>query len=147
MSAAERAIANAIPLEAKKDGLAQRQSGDWVLRLVVQAADMDSRLTNAPMGTRYQVALVEIDENEEPKARMDWRDLQPTAQAGIRCQESRFRDFLAVEHGFVTKDAEEAAIVVRQICGVESRKDLSIKHKARALWHQLDAAFLQWGGR
>lgn len=160
MSVAERAVTNAIPLEVKKDGLQQRQNGDWVLRLVVQAADMDPRLTNAAMGTRYQAALVEVGDDEEPKGRvdwstiqsaaksakerMDWRGMQPTAQAGIRCADQRFRDFLAVEHGFNTNDAEQAAVVVRQLCGVESRKDLSIKHKARSLWHQLDTQYREW---
>jgi len=147
MSVAERAVTNAIPLEVKKDGLAQRQSGDWVLRLVVQAADMDPRLTNAAMGTRYQAALVEIGDDEQPKGKMDWRELQPAAQAGIRCAEARFRDFLAVEHGFNTKDADEAAIVVRQLCGVASRSELSANHKARVRWHNIDAQYLQWGGR
>lgn len=144
MNIAERAVASAIPLEVKKDALRQTQSGEWKVTFTVQAADMDPRLTSAPMGTRYQLAMVEIGDNEEPKGRTDWRDLQPTAQAGIRCQEPRFRDFLAVEYGFVTNTDEEAAVVVRQICGVESRKDLSIKHKARTLWRQLDSRYLGW---
>lgn len=149
MSAAEKAVANAIPLEVKKDGLQQRQNGDWVLRLVVQAADMDPRLTNAAMGTRFQAALVEVGEDEQPiehakKERLEWREVQPAAQAGIRCAESRFRDFLAVEHGFSTNSADEAAIVVRQLCRVDSRSELSSNHKARALWFQIDSAYREW---
>lgn len=147
MSAAERAIANAIPLEVKKDGLQQRQNGDWVLRLVVQAADMDPRLTNAAMGTRYQAALVEVGDDEQPKGRTDWRELQPAAQAGIRCADKRFQDYLAVEYGFDGETAEQAAETVRSICGVKSRSELSSNHKARVIWHQLDAAYLQWGGQ
>jgi hypothetical protein len=146
MSAADRAVANAIPLEVKKDGLQQRQNGDWVLRLVVQAADMDPRLTNAAMGTRFQAALVEVGDDELPKERgkLDWRDVQPAAQAGIRCAEPRFRDYLAVEHGFSTQTAEQAAIVVRQLCKVESRSELSSNHKARALWHSIDSGYREW---
>lgn len=149
MSAAERAIANAIPIEVKKDGLQQRQNGDWVLRLVIQAADMDPRLTNAAMGTRFQAALVEIGDDEQPKekGKLDWREVQPAAQAGIRCAEPRFRDYLAVEHGINTKTAQEAAEAVRNLCGVNSRAMLGVNHKARALWHQLDSGYLQWGGR
>lgn len=147
MSAAEKARANAIPLEVKKDGLQQRQSGDWVLRLVVQAADMDPRLIKASMGTRFQAALVEVGEDEQPverKGRLDWREVQPAAQAGIRCAEPRFRDYLAVEHGFNTNTPEEAAIVVRQLCNVLSRSELSTNHKARTLWHQIDSAYREW---
>jgi hypothetical protein len=149
MSAAERAVANAIPIEVKKDGLQQRQNGDWVLRLTVHAADMDPRVTSAPMGTRYQAVLVEIGDDEQPKerGRLDWREVQPAAQAGIRCAEPRFRDYLAVEHGIDTKTAQEAAEAVRTLCGVNSRAQLGVNHKARMLWHQIDAAYLQWGGR
>ncbi len=148
MSAAERAVANAIPIEVKKDGLQQRQNGDWVLRLTVQAADMDQRVTSAPMGTRYQAVLVEIGDNEQPveqpKGELDWREVQPAAQAGIRCAEPRFRDYLAVEHGIATKTAQEAAEAVRTLCGVNSRAQLGVNHRARALWHQIDASYRQW---
>jgi hypothetical protein len=148
MSAAERAVANAIPIEVKKDGLQQRQNGDWVLRLVVQAADMDQRVTTAPMGTRYQAVLVEVNDDEtpkeQPKGKLDWRDVQPAAQAGIRCAEPRFRDYLAVEHGINTKTAQEAAEAVRNLCGVNSRAMLGVNHKARTLWHQLDSGYRDW---
>lgn len=147
MSAADTAVANAIPLEVKKDGLQQRQNGDWVLRLVVQAADMDPRLTNAAMGTRFQAALVEIGDDELPKekkGKLDWREVQPAAQCGIRCNDLRFREYLSVEHGFKTANSEEAAAVVRQICRVESRKEFSTSHKARTLWHQLDSQYREW---
>ena len=148
MTAAERAIANAIPIEVKKDGLQQRQNGDWVLRLTVQAADMDQRVTSAPMGTRYQAVLVEVNDDEQPKeqpkGKLDWRDVQPAAQAGIRCAEPRFRDYLAVEHGINTKTAQEAAEAVRTLCGVNSRAMLGVNHKARTLWHQLDSGYREW---
>lgn len=148
MSAAERAIANAIPIEVKKDGLQQRQNGDWVLRLVVQAADMDQRVTAAPMGTRYQAVLVEVGDDElpkeQPKGKLDWREVQPAAQAGIRCAEPRFRDYLAVEHGINTKTAQEAAEAVRTLCGVNSRAQLGVNHKARALWHSIDSGYREW---
>lgn len=148
MSAAEKAVANAIPLEVKKDGLQQRQNGDWVLRLVVQAADMDPRLTNAAMGTRFQAALVEVGDDElpkeQPKKAMDWREVQPTAQAGIRCADPRFRDYLAVEYGIETNTPEDAAKALRKITNVNSRTEFSTNPKARVLWHQLDSAYRDW---
>ncbi|MEH2501201.1 hypothetical protein V1290_000012 [Bradyrhizobium sp. AZCC 1578] len=148
MSAAERALVNAIPLELKKDAMRQTQSGDWKITFTVQAADMDQRLTSAAMGTRFQAALVEIGDDElpkeQPKGKLDWRDVQPAAQAGIRCAEPRFRDYLAVEHGIDTKTAQEAAEAVRKLCGVNSRSQLGVNHKARMLWHQIDAAYREW---
>jgi hypothetical protein len=144
MSVAQRAVANAIPLEIKKDAMRQTQSGDWKITFTVQAADMDQRLTSAAMGTRFQAALVEIGDDEQPKGRLDWRDVQPAAQAGIRCAEPRFRDFLAVEYGKNTNDEKEAAEVVRAMCHVASRADFSTNHKARVLWTQLDNQYREW---
>jgi hypothetical protein len=170
MTPADLARQNAIPLEVKKDGLQQRQNGDWVLRFVVQAADMDQRLTSAPMGTRFQVVLVEIDDSEMPVSpaakeniatpqpapdkppaaakRMDWRELQPAAQAGIRCDDPVFWKFLHVEHCFpespIIQNKEVAAHVIRTICNVQSRSELGTNHKARVLWKQLDDQFQAW---
>lgn len=145
MKIADVARQNAIPLEVKKDGLQQRQNGDWVLRLVIQAADMDQRLTNAAMGTRFMAALVEVGDDEQPKPnKMDWREMTPASQAAIRCGDQQFRKYLAAEHGLETKDKEEAATAVRNLCGVASRMELATNHKARALWHSIDSSYRDW---
>lgn len=147
MSAAERAIANAIAFECKKDALRQTQSGEWKMTLTLQAADMDQRVTTAPMGTRYQAVLVEVNDDETPKetkGKLDWREVQPAAQAGIRCAEPRFRDFIAVEYGMDTKTAQEAAEAVRNICGVNSRSEFSTNQRKRVIWHQLDSKYRDW---
>lgn len=144
MNIHEIARANAIALEVKKDGLAQRQSGDWVLRLVVQAADMDPRITNAAMGTRFQAALVEVGDDELPKQRTDWREVQPAAQAGIRCADEQFRKYLRSIHGESANTPDEAAEAIRSMCNIKSRSELSTNHKARALWHSIDNAYREW---
>jgi hypothetical protein len=148
MSASERAVANAIPLEIKKDAMRQTQSGDWKITFTVQAADMDQRLTSAAMGTRFQAALVEINDNEmpveQPKGKLDWRELQPAAQAGIRCNEPRFWQFLWEEQGMSVSDSEEAADAVRRMCSIQSRAELSTNQKARVFWTQLDEAYRSW---
>lgn len=146
MSAAAKAVANAIPLELKKDAMRQTQSGDWKITFTVQAADMDQRLTSAAMGARFQAALVEIGDDELPKEKkqMDWRDVQPAAQAGIRCNEPRFRDYLAIEYGKTTNTPEDAAKALREISNVNSRAEFSTNPKARVFWHQLDSAYRDW---
>ena len=144
MKIADIARQSAIPLEVKKDGLQQRQNGDWVLRLVVQAADMDPRITNAAMGTRFQAALVEVGDDELPKQRTDWREVQPAAQAGIRCADEQFRKYLRSEHGESASNPDEAAEAIRKMCNIVSRSELSTNHKARALWHSIDSSYREW---
>lgn len=146
MSAAARAVANAIPIEMKKDAMRQTQSGDWKITFTVQAADMDQRLTGAAMGTRFQAALVEVGDDEQPKerGRLDWREVQPAAQAGIRCNEPRFWQFLCDKQGLQTDSKDDAEENVRRMCGVKSRSEFATNHKARVLWNQLDAAYREW---
>jgi len=160
------ATANAIPLEIKKDGLQQRQNGDWVMRVVIQASDMDPRLTNAPMGTRFVAALVEINEQELPVqgqprqeapakpqavpdkppsgAKRPYRDLPKPQQAGMRCAEAAFVAFLKEERPRDWAEAPNAVDCVRLICEVGSRAELATNHAAGVIWHQLDSQYLAW---
>ncbi len=148
MTPSELARQNAIPLELKKDGLFQRQSGDWVLRFVVQATDMNEQIMKAAMGTRYQAALVEIGDDEQPakeqpapephSGRVGWKDMQPAAQCAIRLNDPVFMAFLR-ERYEVANEKE-----LKEYLGVRSKTELSTKHLKRVIWHQLDQQFLAW---
>lgn len=88
-------------------------------------------------------------ELDKPQARakhekMNWREVQPAAQAGIRCAEPMFRTFLREVKKYGHCDEEDAAVAVRDICGVSSRAELSSKHAARMIWKQLDDEFQAW---
>jgi hypothetical protein len=152
MNEAERATANAISFEAKKDGLVQRNSGDWRVSFTVQGIDMNPILTAAPMGTRFACVLVEINDDETPvdhrvEDRDKWRDLGPTRQAGIRCKEPMFWSFLREElHFDRVMNEGAAAVAVRHHCGVESRRDLEKvgNSEARLKWYGLDNGFQAW---
>jgi hypothetical protein len=41
-------------------------------------------------------------------------------------------------------NADEAANIVRFLCGVKSRSELGSNHKARVIWKQLDGLFQAW---
>jgi hypothetical protein len=149
---ARRANANAISLEVKKDGLQQRQSGDWMLRFVAAGIDMDQRLLKAPMGTRFACVLVEINDDESPvdhkaQERDKWRELGPVKQAGIRCKEPAFWSFLKEELHFPNIwNEERAAACVREHCGVVSRSEFGkVTNTAQRLaWYDLDNAYQAW---
>jgi len=175
MTIADHARNQAISLEAKKDALAQRQNGDWKVSFTVQGIDMDTRLTQAPMGTRYAVVLVEIGDDEQPvnrkeampnhptkpavdarpqpiqpqagakREKMDWREVQPAAQAALRCDQPAFQAFLREEQGYINViDKDSAADALRHLCLVKSRSEFSTDHRKRVLWKQLDDQFSAW---
>ncbi len=167
MTPAEIARNNAISMEVKKNSLHQMQNGDWRVSFTVQGTDMDYRLIGAAMGTRFMAVLVEIGDDElpvqhqpaketkktsgEPRppapravAKRDWRDLSPAEQAGMRCAQAPFRAFMSEECGFTTDDPDSAAVVVRQLCRVESRRELNTSKDARLRWQSLDDQFQAW---
>lgn len=174
MTIADQARNLAISLEAKKDTLSQRQSNDWKVSFTIQAVDMDPRFTQAPMGTRYAMVLVEIGDDELPvkrkeamlnqtpnnrehnarpeptsspaRAKRDWRDIHPSQQAGIRCEEPIFAAFLKENYSDEWHEAPDAPDCVRLICAVESRALLN-EGAPRVIWHQLDSQFQAWQAR
>lgn len=152
MNHAAKARANAIQIEVKKDGLSQKQSGDWSLRLTLKATEPDvDRLIDARMGTRFACVLVEVNDDETPvdhKAmeRDKWRDLGPAKQAGIRCKEPMFWAFLREYMHYACEGEDDAATAVRDHCKIDSRSELSKpgRSNARIQWYALDNAYQGW---
>jgi hypothetical protein len=102
------------------------------------------------MGTRFVAVLVELNDDETPVdraaiARDKWREKAPAQQAGIRCTDPVFWAFLE-ERGCVANNHDEAASVVRELCGVASRGDFNKPgfNLARTKWYDLDFAFQAW---
>jgi hypothetical protein len=65
-------------------------------------------------------------------------------QAVMRCKEPLFWRFLNTQTVQPVEDETDAAWVVRQLCGVESRSGLNTDPNAAALWRGLDAKFQAW---
>lgn len=148
---------------AKK--ISYRQSKDGiVVSFLVHHAEMPDKLAVADLGTSYMLALVEIDDNDQPKAAQE-RALAPVPEplparvaavqrAGYLCKDKRFQQFLKEEFAggwklfdgrSVTGMDEETAIkFVRWRCGVKSRSEIKDNTEAHARWQELDAAYQAW---
>jgi len=175
MTPADLAKHSAISFECKKDRSFQKQNGDWRISIIVQAVDMDQRLTMALPGTRYMAVLVEIGADEMPvqesevmpnsgnlpkhnaqpqsdqpqpagaKRRQPWETLLPQQQAAMRSGEAAFTVFLKESYPDEWHETTDANECLKLICGVASKRDLELNHAARVLWHQLDSHFVAWG--
>jgi hypothetical protein len=71
-----------------------------------------------------------------PAPKRRWEQLSPTEQAGIRCADPEFQRWLCVA------DADLAAMVVRQKCGVDTRAGLNTNEEAAERWRRLNNAYL-----
>jgi hypothetical protein len=70
-------------------------------------------------------------------------------QCGIRCADPRFHKFLEETNSAwkILKEGtptERAAELVRAICGVKSRKDITPGSEAAEHWHDLEGQFQAW---
>ena len=143
---AARARTAAMQMEIKKDGLAQRQDGRWKLKVIIHPNDMPAALSLAAMGTRYMCAMVELDDDEQPIERPTPEKPHSLAQrAGILCNEPAFWRFLNESHeDDRVKDNESAATCLRNICLVDSRKNLIEDTPAGDKFRDLAAEFDAW---
>jgi len=144
-----------MQFECKKHGLSQQQSGEWTLAVKVHANDVPSALLTAPMGTRYQAVIVEIDDQEQPveHPKPDKKDdpHRLSRQAAMLCDDLVFRNFLRSiarltwEHykDELTTD-QTAAECVRKLCKVQSRSEFDTDKEAAARWRDLHGKYQEW---
>lgn len=115
----------AIAFEATKVALRQTKDGT-VVSLAIHPDQISSDLLSAKIGARYQVALVEIGDDEQPQRPHSTQ--HPYVQrAAILCRDSAFH-----KHVFGKEVSEmEAATYVRGRCGIASRSELAFDEEAR----------------
>jgi hypothetical protein len=172
MTIADKARDAAIHCEMVKYAYRQTKDG-VVVSFVLHPNDIPAALSTSHIGARYMVALVEIDDNEQPKpkpekekpetppvsipatlpvdtdkplsgAKRPWEDFQPAQQAGMRSHDVRFEHFLEEEYPTRWRELQDTAECIRSICGVHSRAELNTGHANRVLWTQLDKHFQAW---
>lgn len=151
MSIADKARAASMQFEAKKDALGQVQSGDWKLRFTVSPADVPPGLLTAAMGTRYQVVIVEIGDDEQPIEQKSESNHKLSQQAAMMCADHGFQNFLQSTRSIIwtnctqpTSVPEIAAACVRRICKVQSRSEFDKTPEAANRWIDLRGEYAAW---
>lgn len=151
-------MTDALQFEVKKDKWEQLQNGSYKLTVTMNPTDLtdnnDALLMDfikcAP-GSRFVLAAVRIGDDEQPaveKPKRKFEDLPPSQQAGIRCNDPQFQNWVvgqpwATNRAWGVDDtmAEIAADLVREVCGVRSRARLDDSLDAEDAWQNLNAAF------
>ena len=107
-------------------------------------------------GQRFRVTfhlLAEDEQTTEPeqteerpkggeRAKRKWDELTPTQQAGIACKDPAFQQWVCLKNGNEPRE-DTAASMVRGICGVDSRSELSLYPAAATAWGRLYVEFKQ----
>ena len=127
----------ASAFEAVKIAMTQDKNGH-VLRLSIHPSDTPEDIMRDPVGTRYQVALVRLNDQGEPTPSQQSADGDKAVKvAGALCADSRFQEWLFTS-GKIDEISEQlAAGFVREFCGVASRRELKLNSEARTRLYQL----------
>lgn len=124
---AKVATANAISFEAWKWKITEQTGGMYRIPFDVKSEELPEAVKNAPVGTRFLVVLVELNDDEtakqHPRGITDpcstpsdqgkgsdspgrkWSELSYAERAGIRCSDERFHTFLSKDHQTVWLEA------------------------------------------
>lgn len=157
---------NALSVEAKLTGHAKRSDGGLNLRFMIHPHGIPQALKDAAIGDRYVLALVEVDDNDQPVpikndatglvASRDGgadtiglaapppalRDKRLAQQAGRCCKDPVFLRFLKEVRAI--NDDGDAPLFVRRFCAVDSRADILPGTEAGEAWDSLYSRFIAW---
>jgi len=138
----------AVGFEAVKVSMSQDRNG-IILRLNVHPNDCPPELHTDWVGTRYMVAMVRLNDSDEPETREEQRRIERLiASAGLLCRNAEFGQYLN-EIGLIEEvdpfKIEAAAVeAVRQHCGIKSRSEFRDNVDARNRFEELREDFRVW---
>ena len=138
-----------ITFEAVKTSLSQTKDG-MILRLAIHPNDMPRQLMTDWVGSRYQIAMVKLGDDDQPEVDEETLRLNRMVKtAGMLCRNPAFHKFLmSGGRGSpppVPADAEKwAADSLRKILGVQSRSEIKGSPEAAQRLSEVIDRFEWW---
>lgn len=130
--------------ECVKLGMRHTKDGH-VLSLSIHPNDTPDDLFKDPLGTRYMIVAVRMNDQGEPVASPDAQEgIQAVRVAGALCTDPRFQQWLAMTNDIDEISEEAAATYVRKFCRVTSRAELKANRQARERLTGLRGEFLEY---
>jgi len=128
--------------ECVKLGMRHSKDGH-VISFAIHPNDTPQDLMTDPLGQRYMIVAVRINEHDEPVASvLDAEGKRSVALAGTLCADNNFQEWL-VRVGEVDEMSEVAASTwLRKYLGVTSRKELKTDSRAREKLSGLRSEFV-----
>lgn len=138
----------AMGFEAVKVSMSQDRNG-IVLRLNVHPNDCPPELHTDWVGTRYMVAMVRLNDHDEPETREEQQRIERLiASAGLLCRNAEFGEYLS-DVGLINETdpfkLEGACVAaLRSYCGISSRTEFRDNVEARRKFEELREDFRVW---
>lgn len=133
-----------LNFEGIKLGLKQSKDG-FVLTLAVHPDDIPDELMRDFVGSRYQVVMVRLGDDDQPLSREgEFPGDHAVKMAGMLCREKEFWRWLNERELLMEMNEKACTEWLISFLGVESRKELKTDIEARNLFNQLKRSFDAW---
>ena len=140
----------AVHFEAIKTSMSQSKQGT-ILRLAIHPNEVPPSLHTDWVGSRYMVAMVKLDDHEQPQISDEQRETERLiSSAGMLCRNLDFAKFLFDGDTLLGVPNDEAererrvADALRKILGVESRSEMKNNSVARERFKNVSEEFTRW---
>lgn len=118
-------------VEAVKIAMTQDKNGH-ILKLAIHPSDTPESIMRDPVGTRYMVVLVRMDDEGRPVAsEQDEEGAKAVKLAGTLCGDDKFQQWLGMSGEIADMTEQAASQWMRQYLGVTSRAELKTNRQAR----------------
>ena len=118
-----------LQFEAVKMALKQDKNG-YALTLSVHPDVVPEGLLRDFVGSRYQVVMVRVNEDEQPMNRETELNRDYVRLAAILCRDKKFHEFLVDANQIFDADEEAATQWLKEELGVQSRTEIPQKPQA-----------------
>ena len=130
----------AVNLEAVKRSMSQDRNG-ITLRLSLHPNECPPSLHTDWVGSRYMVAMVKLNDQEEPVVPEQEREIKKMiSSAGMLCRNEDFGIFIGAEDN----TEESIANIMRAKLEIHSRTDLRNNSEAREKFKKITEEFERW---
>jgi hypothetical protein len=131
----------AMSFEGKKISVRQDGKGTYIT-LSIHPGDVPVDLLAQPVGCRYQIAMVLLDDHDQPVKGRDMEEGDRAVQsAAMLCRNPKFQQWMARVQLAVFASEEACTDGVRAYCKIESRAELKTSRDARERFFALRERF------
>ena len=133
-----------INFEAVKMALKQYKDC-YVLSLDIHPVDLQDDLMRDFIGSRYQVVMVRLNENEQAMDReSELGGTKAVRIAGMLCRDPKFWAYLHQDLQIIEASESDATEWLRHYLNVQSRSDIKTNPEAQQLLDKVHKEFKQW---
>lgn len=132
-----------LQFEGVKVALKQDKTG-YVLTLSLHPDDIPEDLLRDFVGSRYQVVMVRIGDNEQPMDPEEFAGTRAVRVAAMLCKDPKFWKYLHEDLKIYDEDEEEATEFMRQYLDIPSRSELKTNKSAQILLDKLHREYQEW---